>query len=307
MAKRNRFLNLPYLTNTLAIKAKALELKIKRGSYPFAFFKNKKLASNELNYQLKFDPHYHALTYLNFANAKSLHSGERSVTQDLIIALTYYNECERNQDLNKDYLLELLALLLKNKSVSKGDMIFYINETYDKFDLNGTYYSGIVQGKAASLLLRCFLFTKNESYKIQAKKSLQSCWKSVEDGGVMINLPDNQIWIEEYPSPKPSMVLNGFLFYIIGLAEYVALTQDIEMQQKLEACLRSVLKWLPNYRLKNGLLYSMYRWNLCNVHYTGIMKYQFEHLYSLTNIKTFKEYMEFTDELTNWNVFKSIV
>ena len=300
MGKRSRFLNISYLINTIAIKAKALELKLKRGSYPFTFFKDKAILPFDLEYKLDFQIEYHSLSYFNFEKAKEKHSKNSSITQELIIALAYHNECLKNQKLDKTYLIDLATSVHKKASISESEMVFYIDDPYRRFDLNDKYFSGIVQGKAASLFLRCFLLTKDKKYKLWAKKCLLSCWKSIEDGGILVSLPHNNYWVEEYPSPKPSMVLNGFLFYIIGLAEYLALEDDVEMKQKLETTLKSAMAWIPNYKVKNGLLYSMYRWNLCNVHFTGIMKYQFEHLNKLTNIPLFKDYRDFTNELTNW-------
>lgn len=307
MGKRSRFLNLSYLINTIIIKAKALELKIKRGSYPFNFFKDKIIHPFDYKYQLDFQNEYHALSYFNFEKAQEVHSENSSITQELIIALAYHNECIKNKELDKEYLIDLAFEVHKKASISESNMIFYIEEPYSRFDLRGRYFSGIVQGKAASLFLRCYLLTKDEKYKMWAKKCLLSCWRSIEDGGVLVSLPNNNIWVEEYPSPKPSMVLNGFLFYIIGLAEYLALEDNVEMKQKLETSLQSAMAWIPNYRLKKGLLYSMYRWNLCNVHYTGIMKYQFDHLYKLTNIPLFKDYTAFANALTDWETFDKII
>jgi hypothetical protein len=307
MGKRSRFLNITYLINTFYIKSKALGLEFLRGSYPFEYYKNKIQVIPEYSYQLNFHPEYQSLSYLSFENAQKYHTGNRSITQELIIALCYSNECLTNNNLDLEYLIKLATSIQEKAIISESSMIFFLEKPYDRFDLTGKYYSGIVQGKAASLFLRCFIITKDKKYKEWARKCLTSCMKSISEGGVLVSLPNKNIWVEEYPSPKPSMVLNGFLFYIIGLAEYMGLDEDLELREILESCLKSVLVWMPNYKIKNDLLYSMYRWNLCNVHYTAIMKYQFEHLYNLTMIPIFKEYMDFTHEITDWNTFEKII
>jgi len=307
MGKKSRFLNMSYLLNTLVIKTGALLLKLTRGPYPFEYFKDKTLPVADIEYKMKLIDNYHSLAYLNNKKAIKLHAGNRSITQDLIVGLVYYNEIIKTENLPQDSLFELAQMLVDKGEESDHGLVFYFNEAYSRFDLGGTYYSGLVQGKAASFFLRCYQISKDDKYKLLAKKCLLSAWSNVENGGVLRNLQNNMIWIEEYPSPKPSMVLNGFLFYIIGLAEYLTFEEDYELKPHLDLCLKSVIAWMPNYRLKNGLIYSMYRWNLCNVHYTGIMKYQFEHLYKLTNIPIFKEYADFTNGLTNWKTFNHII
>ena len=303
----SRFFNLSYVLNTIVIKARALSLKLARGSYPYDYFKDKTIDSASSNYILNYHDNYHSLGYLDYQKAESLHSGNRSITQDLIVGLAYYNDLKKNQDLDKSYIIDLASKLKEKAEYSEGGMFFIFDEQYSRFDLKGRYSSGIVQGKAASFFLRCYRLTKENRFKEWAKKCLLSAWKPIEDSGCLRNLPNDHFWIEEYPSPKPSMVLNGYLFYIIGLAEYLAIEDDPDLRSKFETSLNTALTWLPNYRLKNGLLYSMYRWSLCNVHYTGIMKYQFEHLFKLTDISIFNDYAKFCDELTDWNTFEKII
>jgi len=303
----SRFFNLSYVWHTLGIKVRALALKLTRGVYPFDYYKDKTTDFEVSAMVLKYHDNYHSLAYLDYQKAELLHTGNRSVTQDLIVGLAFYNDFIKDNDLDRDYLVDLSMKLKERADFSEDGMIFYFDEPYVKFDLKGKYSSGIVQGKAASYFLRCYLLTKDDKYKEWAKKCLLSSWQSIDNGGNLRKLPNDHSWIEEYPSPKPSMVLNGFLFYIIGLIEYLTIEEDAEMRLKLDACLNTVLTWTPKFRLKNGLLYSMYRWNLCNVHYTGIMKFQFEHLFMLTGIAVFRDYAKFCDELTDWDTFNKIV
>lgn len=285
----------------------SLKHRLTKGAYPYAYFKDKTGEGKTPSYTLKYQQEYISLSYLDFNRAVQLHSGKLSITQQLILGLIYSNEYSKNDELEVNYLTDLAHKLENEATFSENSMLFFIEETYKKFDLTGTYYSGIIQGKAASFFLRCFEHTKDQSFKLLAKKCLCAAWKSVEEKGVLVRLPHDAVWVEEYPSPRPSMVLNGFLFYIIGLAEYLTFDDDIELKAKLDQCLSSLMSWVPNYKLDEGLLYSMYRWSFCNVHYTGIMKYQFEHLYLLTGLEIFQEYMKFADTLTNWKTFDTVI
>ncbi|MDF1694759.1 MAG: D-glucuronyl C5-epimerase family protein [Saprospiraceae bacterium] len=307
MNLKSRFFDFPYVLNTLSIKAKALKLSLMRGSYPYDYFKKSIHPVNIPPFTLSFKNTYTSLLYLDSDKAERLHTGNKSVTQEIIIGLVKYNDLISDHTNTDDQLLNYVDNIQEKALETDDSLLFYFNLPYDRFDLVNSYSSGIVQGKMASLCIRCYNRRNNKKYLNWAKKSLISAWSPISEGGLNRTIENQMNWVEEYPSPKPSMVLNGFLFYIIGLAEYLCFDSDKEIVHIFESCLVTVLAWMPKYKLDNGLLYSMYRWNLCNVHYTGIMKYQFDHLFELTNIPLFKEYAEYTNQLTNWNTFNRII
>lgn len=301
-----RFLNPKYVFNTLIIKARARRLTSSRGPYPYEYFKDRLPISKTPKYALQYVEAYKSLDYFDHTQAQKRHGNKPSITQELILGLTLYNDFLKGSPISKERFTNLAHSLEKRATWLDDEMTFYISEEYPRFDLSGRYGSGIVQGKAASYFLRCFSLTGDEQYKTWARACLKACLRPTREGGVCISLKDDLHWIEEYPSPRPSMVLNGFLFYLIAMAEYLSQFKDATLQKVYEQSLRSVLTWLPAFRLKKGMLYSMYRWNLCNVHYTAIMKYQFDHLHELTAIPIFEEYARWTSQLTDWEVFDSI-
>ena len=303
----SRFFDIPYLINTIKIKWKAFRLKSDRKVSPYEYFRNQITPVTTPAVNLKFTDRYHSLSYFNYTEAKKKHTAPRSLTQELIIGLTLFNQFVDDKNFIREPILELAKKLEDSAEITDGYMVFFFNESYDRFDLKGKYSSGLVQGKAASLFVRCFLITNNQKYLDLANKCLKATNLPIEAGGFERNLHNDQNWPEEYPSPTPSMVLNGALFYLIGLAEYLTQTKDEFLQEKFENHLETILSWIYNYKVDGGLLYSMYRWSLCNVHYTAIMKYQFEHLHKITGLPVFYEFAGYTNELTNWKVFHRLI
>jgi len=307
MSRNQRFLDPAYVLHSLQIKAKAHYFAMAKGVTPYEFFHRKVSKVDTPKYSSHFHDIYHALTYFEGELAAKFHAPPRSVTQNLILGLTYYNDHVRGHCDYQNEILQLADSLTERAEKQQDSMIFYFTESYQRFHLHGRYASAIVQGKAASFYLRCYRLTHEKHYLALAKKCLNAGMISIESGGVLRKLSSEFCWAEEYPSPSPSMVLNGFLFYIIGLLEFLSFEVDATLQAHLDQCMISVLSWLPHYRVESHLLYSMYRWSFCNVHYTGIMKYQFEHIYQLAGIETFKSFALFTDEITNWRTFRSLL
>ncbi|MFT6335097.1 MAG: hypothetical protein ACI86M_001200 [Saprospiraceae bacterium] len=305
MAQRNRFLMSGYLLNTARIKLMSNWKKLTRGSYPYTYFKDKVKDQWDGKFELNYSSEYKSLTYFDYEDAKAFHEGNKSITIDLILALVYHDS--RTSLESKVELLGKSDDILSLATDLNDKLSFIIDENYERFGLSGKYLSAIVQGKAASLFIRCYKKTEDKSWLELARKSLNHFDLQVKDGGIKRQLTLDMEWMEEYPSERPSMVLNGYLFWLIGLGEYCAVTNDSEYLEVFEKHLKSALNWLPVFKLNRGLLYSMYRWNHCNVHYMGIMKYQFEHLYKLTGISIFEEYAQHCDKNTNWKVFNNLI
>jgi hypothetical protein len=93
------------------------------------------------------------------------------------------------------------------------------------------WVSGMAQGQALSLLVRVWRITGDDAYLDAGRKALASFSVPVEEGGVL------RVWrghpfYEEYPTTeRPTLVLNGFLFALVGLHDYAAETGDAEARQ----------------------------------------------------------------------------
>lgn len=83
-------------------------------------------------------------------------------------------------------------------------------------DILPPYCSAMVQGEAISLLVRGFHLFNNKNYLEYAQKALSPFNIPTNDGGVMETIGAYSFY-EEYPTPTPSHVLNGFIFSLFGL------------------------------------------------------------------------------------------
>lgn len=137
---------------------------------------------------------------------------------------------------------------------------------FDWNSLKAPWISCMAQGEAASVLVRAYKLTNQESYLLQAKKSLDPFFRPITDNGVQSYLPDGKsLFIEEYPDENPSHVLNGFLYALIGLIDYCQATSDKNYENLLQDLIESLDK--------NIHLWSRGQWSLYDIPVDGKLNY----------------------------------
>ena len=90
-------------------------------------------------------------------------------------------------------------------------------------DLQGPWISSLAQGQALPLLVRAWKISGDDRYLKSGQTALQSFDVPVADGGVLVFVNGHPFY-EEYPTATPTLVLNGFLFALIGLRDFAEAT-----------------------------------------------------------------------------------
>jgi D-glucuronyl C5-epimerase C-terminus len=92
--------------------------------------------------------------------------------------------------------------------------------------MRSPWISGLAQGQALSVLARAWRITRDERYRAAGRAALVPLEKPVAQGGVMRKWRGH-VWFEEYPVlGQPTMVLNGFLYTLIGLHDWATAAGD---------------------------------------------------------------------------------
>lgn len=301
----SRYLNLPYIWHSLGLKSRAWKSSIFNTGNPYDTYRLRveKLESNIKDF--KSVDAYLSLTYFNYQEAiKVLKPG---LIQDIMKALIYYNGFLKSPDFEKDDFILMVDKIIEEGVLEDDRLRFLFTESYDRFHLKGTYVSGIVQAKAASLLLRAYKVTNDDYYLRQAEYTLICLLDPIENLGTIRPIQNAMIWSEEYPSPTPSMVLNGHIFVLIALAEFLAIQEHEYIEKYYHELHCSTISYLPFFKCKNEVLYSMFRWNRSNINYLGVHAFQFHHLYKLTSSDIYKDWALFTRKQCKWKLFASIL
>lgn len=114
--------------------------------------------------------------------------------------------------------------LVSAQNVSTGGWIINVTRKFDKYgkiSLKSGWYSAMAQGQAISLLCRLYSLTKSRIYLNSATSAVDLFFVDVKSNGIRSEIHDG-VWFEEYPTQPFSLyVLNGFVYSIFGLADYL--------------------------------------------------------------------------------------
>ncbi|KAI6184438.1 Heparosan-N-sulfate-glucuronate 5-epimerase [Aphelenchoides bicaudatus] len=127
-----------------------------------------------------------------------------------------------------------------------------------KNKLKAGWVSAMGQGHGISVLVRAYNLTNDQKYFDTAARALRLFEVEAIDGGVrnhFLGLP----WYEEYPTQPPSLVLNGFIYSLIGLYDMSTLSGEagLKAKQLFEAGLDSLNVLLPFYDTGRGSSYDL--------------------------------------------------
>ncbi len=175
----------------------------------------------------------------------------------------------------------------------------------------GPWQSAFVQGRGISNLLRGYQLTGNKDYAKMAEDALKIFTIPVPDGGVT-SFTQYGPFYEEYTAEVPTLVLNGMIFAMCGITDFVRVFPEHNLARKLyNEGIETLKKCLPDFDLG---YWSKY--NLCQAEWypkndPATITYQHLHvtqlnmLYKLTNEKIFKEYAEkFKKQINIFNILR---
>jgi hypothetical protein len=184
-----------------------------------------------------------------------------------------------NQPHYRTLFLSQVRLLLQEAEDENGELQFPYR--FDFFDMvKGPWLSGLAQGLAIAVFIRAYVLTGNAEYLYYAIKAKQAINTK---NRIEIN-NNGLLWIEEYPTVIPSLVLNGFVTTVICLFEFkMFFPFDKELSDKLDAYLNTIKSRIDIYDLGHGSIrYSMMKENTVNNNYLGFQCLQMFHLYYYT-------------------------
>ena len=169
----------------------------------------------------------------------------------------------------------------------------------------GPWQSAFAQGRGVSILLRGYQLTDDKKYAEMAEKALIPFTKPVSEGGVT-SFTQWGPFYEEYTAKVPTLVLNGMIFSLCGVYDFVRVFPENKLAKKIyNDGIQTLKNILPEYDLGYWS-----RYNLCKadwypeidpatIGYQRLHVSQLEMLHKLTKEEIFKRYAEIFKEQDN--------
>jgi hypothetical protein len=153
------------------------------------------------------------------------------------------------------------------------------------------WISGMTQGQILSLLTRLYQRTGSPHTAEVARLGARSFCYPVEEGGVVSEMRSGALFIEEVAAEPAIQVLNGCLYGLFGLYEYVQVFDDREVREALARCVRGVEEALPLFDMGWWSRYSLgLRWHAAPFYYHDVHIEQLRHLAVLLDRPQFEEW-----------------
>jgi heparosan-N-sulfate-glucuronate 5-epimerase len=132
------------------------------------------------------------------------------------------------------------------------------------FPVKAPWRSGMAQGEGASLLVRVHTETGDATYADAARRALAPLGRAREDEGTLAWI-DGRPWPEEYPTRRPSYVLNGAIFAWWGMRDVGVGLGDADATAAFETGVDTLAATLPRFDTGSWSVYSLYPHPVKNV------------------------------------------
>jgi len=166
------------------------------------------------------------------------------------------------------------------------------------YQIHLPWKSAFSQARAINIMLRAFQITGNNEYDKLSEKALLPFLHSVSDGGIT-TFTEAGPFYEEYPADVPVLVLNGMIFALCGVYDFIRTHPKHELAADIFQKGVSTLEWLlPKYDMGFWSKYSLCEANFhpevdpSTIGYHHLHIIQLDLMHRLTGKKIFREYSE---------------
>lgn len=154
---------------------------------------------------------------------------------------------------------------------------------FPKYKLTPSWYSAMAQGQVLSVLAYYYKISPDPkilNHLVQTKNFMLT---PISDGGTMAVISGGGLWLEEYAKNPPPFVLNGAVFAITGLYDYLSVNPgDVDAQDKFQIIIATLKERIAHYDSGEWLYYDGISQEDVSVRYMEFQTLQMYQLYQLT-------------------------
>jgi glycosyltransferase involved in cell wall biosynthesis len=143
---------------------------------------------------------------------------------------TVRDETQVEDNVRREQILTQACWLIEHEMRIKNDasgwLCFASHPNGCGRDSESLWLSASVQGQALSTLVQAYRLTGDELYLETARRTLRTFERDILDGGISTPIGEHGVSFEEVAVYPASHKLNGLISALLGLHDYVALTDD---------------------------------------------------------------------------------
>ena len=149
-------------------------------------------------------------------------------------------------------------------------------------------YSSMAQSEAACLFMRVYMQTGEDRLLTAAKKAIDFMLVPLEGGGCT-KYDGDDVYLCEHTDPSRTVVLNGWIFSLWCLYDYVKITADKEIDAVYSRTLATMERTIPLYDCKYWSYYDRSK-RLTSPFYHKLHIAQLDVMYDITGHAVYDEY-----------------
>ncbi|HLQ30948.1 MAG TPA: D-glucuronyl C5-epimerase family protein [Ktedonobacteraceae bacterium] len=107
--------------------------------------------------------------------------------------------------------------------------------------------SALTQGIGLSVLIRAYQLTSDRAFLEAAQRVVHTFELDILDGGVSTPVGNEGVFFEEIAIYPAAHMLNGFIFALFGLYDYLKLTGDTRLEKLIQSSLATLHKLLDEF------------------------------------------------------------
>ena len=236
------------------------------------------------------------------------------------VGLSIYHEYLSSGSLEKrNHFLKIADWFIKNQIQDDRLGAYWLTEIpKPEYKVFNPWKSAFTQSRALSILTRAWQETGEKIYFDTATKALFPFQYDISEGGVAIRRPGYETFYEEYVAEYPTRVLDGHLFSLFGLYDYIRVTSGPDHEKETLVAKRlfddgieGLLQALPKFDLGYWLLFNRCeipdypKFDPCTINYLQLITRQLEVISKITNRTEFDDYrIRFMNYLSWKNILR---
>jgi glycosyltransferase involved in cell wall biosynthesis len=157
-------------------------------------------------------------------------------------ALVQWNQylASKNESCRTEFLIQAYRLIEHEVRIAKDAGGWPISSQRPDSNFEGSWLSALTQGNALSVLVRAYQLTQDEVFLASARRVALTFERDILDGGVIAPIGRDGIFFEEVAVYPAAHTLNGCIFALFGLYDYLALTGNAAIREIIESSLSTM-------------------------------------------------------------------